>query len=100
MNAGAKEKANAASAAVVESGSTETAAASSSSTVAYAPTVEPVVALVSKPVQLPKALLMPPPPSKLADDLFSAHDFDVDIDLNVPGAGTESIDIRLLFLLS
>ena len=94
MNAGerAKDKAVAASLVVVESSSTEIVVESSSSTVAYAPTIEPVVALLSKPVQLPKALLMPPPPSKLADDLFDAHDFDVDIDLNVPGAGTVSVN--------
>lgn len=100
MVAGVKDKAGTSMATVEKTEETVVAPSaaatkdsSTSAPVAYAPTSAPVVvaaATVTKTVQqqLPRAnLVVPMPPSALADDLFSAHDFDVDIDLNVPGMG-------------
>lgn len=97
MVAGVKDKAGTSTVEqtiVEESAPSASAAQSSSSSgaAAYAPVSEPIAALNQgikslRPPGISAPFAIPTPTSALADDLFSAHDFDVDIDLVVPGAG-------------
>uniref|UniRef100_A0A914X2A3 Uncharacterized protein n=1 Tax=Plectus sambesii TaxID=2011161 RepID=A0A914X2A3_9BILA len=98
MVAAVKEKAGTnvmtAENAVEEAGGSAMVTETSTVTVAYAPNSAPIAAAPPGSRGLPhlpmSTMVVPPPSSALADDLFSAHDFDVDIDLIVPGAAASS----------